>query len=133
MTTFYYPIKNDNISSKKDEKYRFIEHINLIYYIEKSKIDELIRYIFTNYCGVSVFGYYKNSDVYWCKKNSKYSCDLHVEIQIIKKSKEYSHIKIIPLVGNDENIRYFVTNLHNSLQLYQRSNFIKTCFSRQRL
>ena len=127
MAACFYRIKIDSISPKKDDKFRFMDYINLIYYINKTKIDDIIMYIIKYCCSVSVMGYYNYNDVYWCKKNSKYSCDLHIEIKIIKKSDEYSQIKLTALVGNDAEIISFVKKLHERLQLYQTTNFIKTC------
>jgi hypothetical protein len=119
MTACFYQIRMDNILSKKDDNFRFIECIKLIYYIEKNKINEVIKYIMTYYCGIHILGYYKYCDKYWCKKKSKASCDLHIEIEVIKKGFNYSHIKIIPLVGNDKIINNFVKKFHEGLQLYQ--------------
>jgi hypothetical protein len=133
MTACFYPIRIENITPKKNDKYRFIDYINLIYYINKTKLDDIIRYILYDYCGVSVLGYYKSRHVYWCKKNSKYSCDLHLEISIIKKDDNYSQIKISALVGNDLEIVSFIKKLHESLQLYETTNFIKTCLDKQLL
>ena len=133
MTACFYPIRIDSRSTKKDDKYRFIDYINLIYYINKTRLDDIIRYILSDYCGISVIGYYKSSDVYWCKKNSKYSCNLHVEIKIIRKGDNYSQIKISALVGNDLEILSFIKKLHESLQLYETTNFIKTCLDKQLL
>lgn len=128
MTACFYPTKEDNISPKKDFKFRFIEQINLIYYIDKKKLDDVIRYILKDYCGISMVGYYKRNDIYWCKKYDNSLCDLHVEIQIIKKSQGHSIVKISTFVGNDIDINSFVSNLHKKLQIYQATNFIKHVF-----
>lgn len=126
MTPCFYPIRLNSISPK-DHKFRFIEKKNLIYYIDKKKLDDIIKYILTEYCGISMMGYYKRNDVYWCKKYNKCKCDLYVEVQIIKKSLGHSIVKISSFVGNDKDINTFVSNLHNKLDIYQADNFIKTC------
>lgn len=125
MTACFYQVKIDNMYPRRDEKFRFIDYINLVYYVDKNKIDEMIKYILIDYCGNSVMGYDNHSDKYWCKKNSRYSCDLHIEIEIIKKGYGYSRLKITPLVGNDTNIKYFIKKLHESIKLYETSKIIK--------
>lgn len=129
MTACFYPIRLDEMNPKKFCKFRFMEQINLIYYIDKNKLDDLLKYILTEYCDISMMGYYKHNDKYWCKKYSKYSCDLYIEIQIIKKSFDHTIVRVNPFVGNDTNINNFITSLHESLQVHQASNFIRNCLN----
>jgi len=126
MTACFYPIRTDIVSPKTDVKFRFKEHIILIYYIDKTKLDDIIKHILTDYCSISIMGYYKRSDKFWCKKYTKYSCDLHIEIQIIKKSFGHSIVKISPFVGDDTNIKTFVSKLHDNLMVFHTADLIKT-------
>jgi hypothetical protein len=72
-------------------------------------------------------GYNRLKDSYWCKICENNYCVLHAEIEIIYKNSEQSEINILPLVGNKNNIKKFVFDIHEALYLYQSSPFIKYC------
>jgi hypothetical protein len=119
MTACYYPIKIDDDSTKRYE-FRFMDSIYLHYYIDKTKIEEIIRYILSEYCDISVIGYNKHSDKFWCKRNSKNVCEMHIELEIMKKEFGFSQIKMTPLIGININIKNFIIKLNESLLVYQR-------------
>jgi hypothetical protein len=121
MTACYYPIKIEHESTKRYE-YRFMDSIYLQYYIDKTKLEEIIKYILIESCNISVIGYNKHRDTYCIKKNKKYYCELHIELEIMKKEFEFSQIRITPLLGMNVNIRNFIIKLNESLLVYQRKN-----------
>ena len=121
MTACYYPIKIDDGSTKRYE-YRFIDYIYLQYYIDKTKLEEIIKYILIESCNISVIGYNKHRDTYCIKKNKKYYCELHIELEIKKKEFVFSQIKMNPLLGTNMNIKTFIVKLNESLLVYQHQN-----------
>ena len=118
MTACYYPIKIDDDSTKRYE-FRFMDSIYLHYYIDKTKIEEIIRYILSEYCDISVIGYNKNRDKYCIKKIKKYYCEMHIELEIMKKEFGFSQIKMTPLLGINMNIKNFIIKFNESLLVYQ--------------
>lgn len=131
MSACFYPINfEDKSYLKKINKFRFMNYISLLYNIDSEKIIEIIRHILSKYCDISVIGYDKKYQKIWCKKYNKSICDLHIEIEIIYKDYELSQIKIIPLIGNDLNIKRFVSIISQFLKIYQKHNLLKNYFER---
>lgn len=131
MAVCFYPIKITDInSSKKNNKFRFISHTILLYYINTEALIEILRYILTGYCDVSILGYEKKYQKYWFKKYTKTDCELHIEIEIVYKDYNLSQIKIAPLIGDSININSFILHLNSILHAYQNTNLIKKCFDR---
>lgn len=129
MTACFYPIKLNNMrSSSRKERFRFIEHINLLYNVEKSDIDDMMRKIISDNCNVSVIGYEKYYDKFWCKKYNRDSCDLHIEIQIIGKGRKSSIIKIIPLVGVNTDIVKFILTLDKQIRICESPKHLTSEF-----
>ena len=123
MSACFYPIKNsDNYQKNFVMKFRFIEHINLIYNIEKTKIYEFIRHLFSKDCDSNIlFGFEKSKERFWYKKyDNKKTCELYIEIDIIKINFHSSKIKIIPLVGIDKDIKNIIFSIDRFLQLHQK-------------
>ena len=128
MAVCFNPIKiSQNNSQRVTEKFRFIEHINLICCIETSKLYEIIRKMLSEKCDMSVFGYERRKERFWFKNiQNKNYCNLHIEIELIKINYCYSRIKIIPLVGMDRYIKEFILYIDKCLLLYQNySNIMR--------
>jgi hypothetical protein len=126
MSVCFYPIDISKTNTKRvTEKFRFIEHINLICCIEKSKLYEIMIKILSKKCHMSMFGYERFKERFWFKniKNKKY-CNLHIEIEIIKINYCCSKIKITPLVGIDKYIKEFILYIDKCLMLYHNYNNI---------
>lgn len=125
MLACFYPYENKNILPIKNN-YRFIEIIKLIYFINKYKIDYIIKHILTEFCNVSILGYETFTDKYCCKICNRSNCVLlHIELEIIYKNDNISEILIVPLIGNDIKIKNFVKKLNEAMQLYNTSSFVK--------
>lgn len=126
MSICYYPSYNKSKSlNYKLERFRIINEINLTYYLDKSIIDKIMKRILIDFCESSVIGYDRYHDKYWCKKYNKLICKLNIEIYVIFKGYNYSEIKIIPLVGMNEEINTFIYDFNESIQLYMESDFIR--------
>ena len=117
MTTCVY--ERGNIFQQVNSKFQPVNIISFIYYIHKNKLHDIIGKLLNEYCDVSVIGYNKYDDKFWCKKYVKVDCSLHIELEIINKSDSCSTIKITPLLGNDISIKLFIINLNESLHPYQ--------------
>jgi hypothetical protein len=128
MSVRLYPIKNQLMfQENKCNKYLYMELIKLNYFINKSKLENIIRNVLLNFCEVSVIGYERLTDKYWCKICENNCCILHVEIEILYKNNNTSDIHILPFVGNKTNLKKFIFDINEALQLYQTSTFIKNC------
>ena len=127
MAVRLYPIKVENMNDNKDDLYLYMRSIKLNYVINKTNLDNIMRKVLLNFCEVSVLGYNQFKQKYWCKICENKYCVLHAEIEILYKNSEQSEINILPLVGNKNNIKKFVLDIHEALYLYQSSSFIKYC------
>jgi len=126
MSICYYPAQyKPKFSNHKLERFRIINEIKLAYYLDNSILDKIMQRILTEFCESTVVGYNKYFDKYWCKKMNKGICEFHVELLIIFKGYEYTEIIITPLIGTNENIKKFVFDFHEAIQLYKTSNFIR--------
>lgn len=113
-------------SKRSPERFRIINNISLTYYLDKSEFDKIMQHIFIDFCDITVLGYDKYNDKYWCKKYNNSRCILHLEIKVISKGYEYSDIKIMPLIGEEDVINLFVMDFNESVQMYKTSNFIRS-------
>ena len=122
MSLFIYPT---NSVLRSPERIRELE-INLTYKLSKLDFDSIIQRILIDFCNINVLGYDKGEDKYWCKKYNNSSCILQLEIKVISKGCDYSNIKIMPLIGEEDVINLFVMDFNESVQIYKTSNFIKS-------
>ena len=128
MAAQLYPIKTSTMFEKKEsDKYFYMENITLKYQIKKEKLDKIISNILVDFCGASVIGYDKIHDKYFCKICKNNNCELHIEIKLYEVQNEISQISLIPYIGNKNNIKSFIFNLDEALDLYKSSKFIKSC------
>lgn len=126
MSVCYYPAhQKSNLSNYKLERFRIINEIRLTYCLDNSILDKIMQRILTEFCESTVVGYNKYFDKYWCKKMNKRICEFHVELIKIYKGYDYTEISIVPLVGTNEDIKKFVFDFHEALQMYKTSNFIR--------
>ena len=126
MSICYYPIKQKSKSSdNKLERFRIINEINITYNLDKSIFDKIMQRVLIEFCQSNVIGYNKYFDKYWCKKMNKGICKLHVEIMVNYKGYDYAEIRIIPLVGINDDIKTFIFDFHESIEMYKTSNFIR--------
>ena len=130
MSVCFYPTPRlDTSSPRKIERYRFLDEINLIYKIDKSVIDDVLKHILMNNCSVSVVGYNTITNKYWCKIYGKSNCNLHLEIYVKGLYFDASEIIITPLTGETKFIRNFIENMDKGLQMFQTATYIKSCAS----
>lgn len=128
MSVCYYQLdKNDNLSPRKMESYRFIDVKIMAFYINNKKITDIIKSILSDFCNATVIGYEKRTNKYWCKIYEKKFCTLHIELEILSKSSKITFVKFIPLIGTDILIENFMSNFQESIQLYTTSSFIRSC------
>ena len=126
MSVCYYPVQyKSKFSIYKLERFRIINEIILTFCLENSILDRIMKKILTEFCGSTVVGYNKYFDKYWCKKMNNGICNLHIELIINFKGYDYTQIKIVPLVGTNEDIKKFIFDFHEAIQLYKTSNFIR--------
>jgi hypothetical protein len=126
MSVCYYPVQQKSTSSNnKLERFRIINEINLTYNLDKSVFDKIMQRVLIEFCESTVLGYDRYLDKYWCKKINKGICKLHVEIIVNFKDYDFSEIRIIPLVGINDDIKTFIFDFHESIQIYKTSNFIR--------
>lgn len=130
MSICYFKSNNNNYFSQKPlernvRNLKKILNINL----DVNILKDIIKGILSDFCRMSVIGYDKKYDKYWCKSYDNKFCVMHIELEIIGFS-NLSIIKIIPLIGNNILIDNFVSNFTESIQLYTTSSFIKACLER---
>ena len=126
MSVCYYPVEQKQKSLKyRLERFRIINEIKFTYSLDKSIFDKIMQRVLIEFCESTVLGYDKYFDKYWCKKMIKGICELHVEIMVNFIGYDYTEIRIIPLVGTNDNIKTFIFNFHESIQMYKTSNFIR--------
>jgi len=129
---FYFTYKNDknSISKRRIEKFR-CANIKLIEFnINIIKLTKIMNSILTDFCEATVIGYEKRKNKYWCKNYHDKECSLHIELEIINESIEYSTIKFIPVIGRENIIEKFVSNFVESIELYGTSSFIRACLEK---
>ena len=125
MSLYIYPTNSiSNVDLRSPERIRENE-INLTYKLSKTDFDAIIQRILIDFCNMTVLGYDKNEDTYWCKKYDKSSCLLHIKIQIHFNSLDRSEISILPIIGNKDEINTFIYDFNDSIIMYKTSNFIK--------
>jgi len=126
MTVCFYPMKIENKHMRTyGEKYKIRDIIELKIIINKDIIDNVIRNILINECEMTVIGYNNYNSKYWCKKYTKNSCGLYFEIEVTYSESNLSHLKFFPLIGNDENIKIFMSCFNKCIMLYNTSALIK--------
>lgn len=130
---FYSTPRSDIFSSRKVERFRFLDEINLMYKIDKTVIDDVLKHILMNNCNVSVVGYNINTDKYWCKIYKNRTCELDLEIYVKGLYFDASELNITLLTGETKVIKKFIESLDKGLQLFQTSSFIKLCKSTDNL
>lgn len=122
MSACIYP--TNSVSNSALERNQ-VNEIHLNYRLSKSEFDAIIQRILIDFCNMTVFGYDKQADTYWCKKYNNSSCVLHLTIQIHFTSLGHSKISILPIIGNKDDIDMFVYDFNDSVIMYKTSNFIK--------
>ena len=87
-------------------------------------MNRIIINILSDFCGVSVIGYNRDTNKFWCKKYNKNVCVMHIEIEISNKLCK-TDIKVFPKIGTNILVGNFVSNLRESIELYTTSSFIR--------
>lgn len=127
MSTSSLYLRNDNqrLYQRCSAMFPNIDNIKITYNICKSDIDKIIQNVCIEFCDMTIFGYDKYHDKYWCKKYNKFKCVLSVEIKILSTGFNLSNIIIEPKIGDTYNIHLFVNAFNESIQMYNTSNFIR--------
>jgi hypothetical protein len=124
MTAYFYQFKRSREPrSMKIDRFRFMDDILLHSYIEKHELDSIFDRILVK-CHFSVIGYDKFHDKYWCKRLNNTTCELHFDIKIMEIDNNSTLVKILPLIGTNNDIKIFVKDLKENLQLYRATNSI---------
>jgi len=126
MSILLYPINNKHLFpiTGKD-LFQPLDKINLTYYLHKSVLDKIIHNVCIDFCNMTVFGYDKYNDKYWCKKFKNSRCILNLEIKILSRRCNETYINIEPKIGNKHYINLFVGEFNESIQMYTTSKFIR--------
>lgn len=129
---FYFTNKNDENSISKRRIKKFSSaNIKLIEFnINIIKLTKIMNSILTDFCEATVIGYEKIKNKYWCKNYHNKECSLHIELEIIYESIEYSTVKFVPVIGTENIIENFVSNFVESIELYRTSPFIRACLEK---
>lgn len=90
--------------------------------ISKFELERIINQLLIDFCEMTVIGYNKNEDNYWCKKYNNNICVMFLKLLIRQLGNNYSEIIIFPIEGD---INDFVFDLHIAIKLYKTSKFIK--------
>jgi hypothetical protein len=93
----------------------FIDIVTLYYDIDKNTLENLIQEILVFNCHVSVFGYNKLQNVYWCKKHIYSKIELSIEIEIISRGITRSSINFVFLTGTHNQIITFMNEFAERL------------------
>jgi hypothetical protein len=126
MSLSIYPTNSiSNLDLKREEIFT-PNKINLTYELNKIEFEKIIQHILIDFCNMTVLGYDKREDKYWCKKCYKSSCLLYIKIQINVISFDFSKISILPIIWNKDDINMFVYDFNDSVKMYKTSNFIKS-------
>lgn len=125
MFVCFYPVDiDDKLYKKQNEKYRFIESKDIICYIDKYKLEDMMKFILIDYCEVSVMGYDTLRNRYWCKIYNKKKCELHIELEIEYRNTNKSEMRIIPLLGSNKILNKFLINMNECMKLYNLPKYI---------
>ena len=87
-------------------------------------MNRIIIHILSDFCSVSVIGYNRDTNKFWCKKYNKNVCVMHIEIEISNKLCK-TYIKVFPKIGTNILVDNFVSNLRESIEFYNTSSFIR--------
>lgn len=125
------PVNENNIgkllNKQKLQKCRFMHTINLKYREDKDTIDSILKYILANFCQLSVLGFDKSTGKHWCKKFKKITCEMYLEIEVIDLGYDLTEVRIVPIITDIQNVKKFVYDLNEGINLYKTSSFIKSC------
>ena len=129
---FYFTYKNDenSVSKRRIKKFRCVNIKLIEFNINTIKLTKIMNSILTDFCEATVIGYEKRKNKYWCKKYDDKECSLHIELEIIYESIEYSTVKFVPVIGTENIIENFVSNFVESIELYRTSPFIRACLEK---
>ncbi len=124
IACYYQTPREDILTPKKIEKYRFLNSLTIVYKTDKSLIDDMMCYLLVKKCKIPVVGYDTNEHKFWCKKYDNSICNLHMEIKVTGLAFDLTKVEILPLTGSDTIIRNFVETLDDAMQLYQTSRIL---------
>lgn len=96
--------------------------------INKKKLDNMINYLFIDFCELDIYGYHKFADEYWGKKVNNDVCILHFTFNILYNNIYSSIIKIQPIIGDKLELYNLVKNINECIKLYNESKYIQSLF-----
>ncbi len=105
-------------------------------HMEVRKIEDIIRDVLREFCEVSVMGFNRIENYYWCKNVEDKKCILYSEIRIVANDSDSSIIIVInesdlhlKLRGAPKNYKTtkinFLEAIKEGLYLYQNSAFVR--------
>lgn len=128
MSEYFNPkTSNINIIPVK-ARIRITNEIRLNFGLNKYNIDKFMLRILSDFCHSSVIGYDKNCNKYWCRKYKKSICDFHLEIKIIM-IENTTEIIIKPIICYNDDIKNFIEDLNDGIDLINTSNFVRSIIS----
>jgi len=111
-------------SSLENKSIRILETHHIYYNMEKTKIEQILKYILTQRCGFKVFGYNKFDDNYYCKTMKKCICTFFVNISIHSQGVGKSIVSIRENYGEKNVFKAFVDKFMDAMKLYVESPFV---------
>jgi hypothetical protein len=96
----------------------------IIISINKYTIYKIIKELL-DYCKMTVIGYNKYNDLFWCKKYHNYDCIIHYNIKIIDNDEDTCKLLITSLIGNVNDIKNFINNINDFINIYKSCSFIR--------
>jgi hypothetical protein len=129
-----YTIETTNNIYQQIQKHYDIHIFNST--IEVKNLENIIKDILREFCKVSVIGYNRIENCYWCKIEENKKCILYSQIKIVSNDSYSSIIIIIDesdlhfnfhgAYNNYKNIKNdFLETIEEGLYLYQNSAFVR--------
>ena len=123
MIACYYQINTFN--QQYQEKFRYINNIKIGTPMNGDVLMTILPEILVEFCGATAVGYNRSTNVYWCKMMHCEICLLHIDLHISQTNSRTTDIIITPSIGADQTIAHFVSNLKESIELYNTSAFFR--------
>jgi hypothetical protein len=118
--------RSDKYNSNNYDK-KLKQHI-IFCEINKDRLNQMINYIFIDFCKLSVYGYDSHIDEYWGKKMFANRSLLHFNFSINYHNDKSSVILISPISGDIIDINELVAKVKESFEFYSSPKFIKSLF-----
>lgn len=122
MTVCFKPIAlgKTTVKTTPANKFRYISPVVLHYNIDMRKLLEILQNVLQKKFEFNVIGFNKSTNEFCGKKIKKSVNKLQVTLSIIKNNYSGTFIKITPEVGEDFEIKKFISKFKIILQIYDK-------------